>query len=161
LALKAASKLSAKVAKLALYEAPLSLGDEAKQASAQYTKQLTELLDADKRGDAVALFMTTVGLPAEIIKGMRQSPEWPIMEALAPTLAYDNAIMGGGSLPVEAAKAATMPTLVLDGSESPAFMHEAVSSTKSCTRRAENIQGQTHEVSPKVLAPVLVAFFKV
>jgi pimeloyl-ACP methyl ester carboxylesterase len=163
LALKAASKLSAKVAKLALYEAPLSLGDEAKQASAQYTKQLTELLDADKRGDAVALFMTTVGLPAEMIKGMQHSPEWPIMEALAPTLAYDNAIMGRGSLPVEAAKAATMPTLVLDGSESPAFMHEAAEALAKVMPHAERktLQGQTHEVSPKVLAPVLVAFFKV
>lgn len=56
---------------------------------------------------------------------MRQSPEWPIMEAVAPTLAYDNAVMGDGAVPAEAAKAATMPALVLDGSESPAFMHEA------------------------------------
>lgn len=162
LALKAASKLSANVAKLALYEAPLTFGNEAKQASAQYTRQLTELLEADRRGDAVALFMTTVGLSAEMIESMRQSPEWPIMMALAPTLAYDNAIMGDGSLPVEAAKAATMPALVLDGSASPAFMHEAADALANAMPHAEwkTLEGQTHEVSPEVLAPVLVTFFK-
>ncbi len=163
LALKAAAKLgAARVAKLALYEAPLSLSNEAKQASAQYTKQLTELLAADRRGDAVALFMTTVGLSAEMIKGMRQSPEWTIMEALAPTLAYDNAIMGDGSLPVDAAKAATMPTLVLDGSESPEFMHEAADALAKVMPQAERktLDMQTHEVSAEVLAPVLVTFFR-
>lgn len=45
--------------------------------------------------------------------------------AFGPTLAYDNAVMDDGSLPVEATKAATMPTLLLDGSDSPAFFHEA------------------------------------
>jgi pimeloyl-ACP methyl ester carboxylesterase len=163
LALKAAAELgAARAAKLALYEAPLATDDEAKQASAQYTRQLTKLLAADKRGDAVALFMATVGLPAEMIESMRHSPEWPIMEALAPTLAYDNAIMGDGSLPVDAAKAATMPTLVMDGSASPAFMHEAADALAKAMPHAERktLEGQTHEVSPKVLAPVLVTFFK-
>lgn len=163
LALKAAAELgAARVVKLALYEPPLTSGDEAKQASSQYTRQLTELLEADKRGDAVALFMTLVGLSTEMITGMRQSPEWLIMEALAPTLAYDNAIMGDGSLPVDAAKAAIMPALVLDGSESPAFMHEAAEALAEAMPHAERktLDGQTHEVSPKVLAPVLIAFFK-
>ncbi len=162
LALKAASKLSAKVAKLALYEAPLTFGDEAKKASALYTRHLTELLADDKRGDAVALFMTTLGLPAEMVEGIRQSPEWQIMEALAPTLAYDNAIMGDGSLPVEAAKAATMPTLVLGGGERPAFMHEAADALAKAMPHAERktLEGQAHEISPKILAPILITFFK-
>lgn len=163
LALKAAARLGiTKVAKLALYEAPLALGGEAKQASDQYSRQLIELLKADKRGDAVALFMTFVGLTAEMVEGMRQSPDWPIMEALAPTLAYDNAIMVDSSLPVDAAKAATMPTLVLDGSASPAFMHEAADALAKAMPHAERktLEGQTHEVSPEVLAPVLFAFFR-
>lgn len=163
LALKAAAKLgAAKVAKLALYEAPLFLSDENKQASVQYSRQLAELLEADRRGDAVALFMAFVGQPAEIIESMRQSPEWPIMEALAPTLEYDNAIMGDGSLPVDAAKAATMPTLILDGGASPAFMHEAADALADAMQHAERktLEGQTHEVSPEALAPVLVAFFR-
>jgi pimeloyl-ACP methyl ester carboxylesterase len=164
LALKAAAELgAARVMKLALYEPPLTFGDEAKQASSQYTRQLTELLEADRRGDAVALFMTIAGQSAEMIEGMRQSPEWPIMEALAPTLAYDNAIMGDSPLPVDAAKDATMPTLVLDGSASPVFMHEAADALAKAMPHSERktLDGQTHEVSPKVLAPVLITFFKV
>jgi pimeloyl-ACP methyl ester carboxylesterase len=163
LALKAAAELgAARVMKLALYEPPLTFGDEAKQASAQYTRQLAKLLEADRREDAVALFMTIAGQSAEMIESMRQSPEWPIMEALAPTLAYDNAIMGDGSLPVDAATAATMPALVLDGSESPAFMHKAADALAKAMPHSERktLDGQTHEVSPKVLAPVLITFFK-
>jgi hypothetical protein len=36
--------------------------------------QLTQLLDAGRRGDAMELFMRTVGLPAEMIAGMRHTP---------------------------------------------------------------------------------------
>jgi pimeloyl-ACP methyl ester carboxylesterase len=115
LALKAAARLgTARVAKLALYQAPLTFGDKARQDFARYTKRMAELLEANKRGDAVAFFMADM-MPAELIERMRYSPEWPIMEALAPTLAYDNAVMGDGSLPVDDTKAATMPVLILDG----------------------------------------------
>jgi pimeloyl-ACP methyl ester carboxylesterase len=162
LALKAAAKLgTAKVPKLALYQAPLEFGDKAKQDFAQYTKQMDELLGANKRGDAVAFFLADM-IPPEIVEGMRHSPEWPLMEALAPTLAYDNAVMGDGALPAEAAKAATMPALVLDGSESPAFFHEAAETLAKAMPHAERktLEGQTHMVSPEALAPVLEEFFK-
>jgi pimeloyl-ACP methyl ester carboxylesterase len=162
LALKAAAKLgAARVAKLALYEAPLESDEQARQDFARYAEQMEELLGANKRGDAVALFLGDM-VPPEMLEGMRQSPEWPIMEAVAHTLAYDNAVMGDGSPPVDDAKAATMPALILDGSESPAFMHEAAEALARAMPQAQRktLKGQTHQVSPEVLAPVLAAFFE-
>src|SRR5207253_6122224 len=65
LALEAAVSLGEKVTKLAMYEVPYNDEREAKLAWRAYIQQLTELLAADRRGDAVALFMQYVGMPAE------------------------------------------------------------------------------------------------
>src|SRR5579885_1623888 len=115
LALEAARTLGAKVTKLALYEAPYNGEAIARQRMRDYAANLAEALAADRRGDAVALFMTLVGAPAEQIAGMRESPVWPAFEAVAPTLAYDSAILGDGRVPVEKAASATTPALVMNG----------------------------------------------
>ena len=162
LALKAAAKLGDKVPKLILYAPPLSSGDEAKHEFATYVERLTELLDAGQRGDAVAFFLADM-MPADMLEGMRQSPEWSLMEAMAPTLAYDNAVMGDGMLPLDDAKAATMPAMVVTGDSGPDFMHEAADALALAmpNARRETHEDQTHGVSPEALAPVLVPFFKV
>jgi pimeloyl-ACP methyl ester carboxylesterase len=160
LALKAAARLGEKIAKLALFEPPFdSGGDKAKQEFAEFTRRMAELLEANKRGDAIAFFLADM-LPAEMIEDMRQAPEWSVMEAVAPTLAYDNAVMGDGSVPIEAAKAAAM-ALVLDGSESPDFKHEAADLLARAMPDAQRktLEGQTTRVSPEALAPVLAEFF--
>src|SRR5207253_4086338 len=93
--MEATVKLGDKVKRLALYEAPYNDDPEARKAWGEYIKNLTEALASDRRGDAIALFMAYVGMPAAQIEGMRQAPFWGGMEALAPTLAYDHtAIMG-------------------------------------------------------------------
>jgi pimeloyl-ACP methyl ester carboxylesterase len=161
LALKAAAILGpARVAKLALYEPPFFSEDEARHHLATSTRQVIGLLEAGRGGDAVASFLSDV-VQDEKAEDMRQSPEWPIMEALAPTLAYDIAVVGDGSLPIDAAQTATMPALVLDGSASWDFMHEAADNLARAMPHAtrRTLQGQTHDVSPEVLAPVLAAFF--
>ncbi|MFB4169281.1 alpha/beta fold hydrolase [Virgibacillus sp. JSM 102003] len=161
LALKAAGALGSKIRKLAVYEPPFTFGDDARKAAESYTNSLNELLSVDRRGDAVELFMKKVGMPPEAIAGMRQSPMWSASEALAPTLAYDNAIMGDGSVPIDDAKAAKILTLVLDGGNSPAFMHEAadVLSEELPSVQRSTLEGQTHDVAPEVLAPILKKFF--
>jgi pimeloyl-ACP methyl ester carboxylesterase len=161
LALYAAARGLA-IKKLALYEPPFNSGDEhARQASENYTRQLTALLTEGRRGDAVALAMTTWGAPTEAIAGMRQTPIWPLFEAVAPTLAYDDAIMGDGSVPTEQLTSLTVPTLVIDGGASPAFMHNAAQALARALPNAQlrTLGGQTHDVAPEALAPVLMEFF--
>lgn len=162
LALDAAARGLA-ITKLALYELPFNSGDDnARRASENYTKQLTALLAEGRRGDAVAFAMTTWGAPAEAIAGMRQTPVWSLFESVGPTLAYDDAIMGDGSVPTEWMASVSVPTLVMDGGASPAFMHNAAQATADALPNAKHrtLEGQTHDVAPEVLAPVLVEFFK-
>src|SRR5947199_9941854 len=65
LALEAAIKLGDKVKKLAMYEAPYNDDEAARQAWKAYRKQLAEVLAHSRRGDALALFMLLVGMPAD------------------------------------------------------------------------------------------------
>jgi pimeloyl-ACP methyl ester carboxylesterase len=161
LALKAAAKLGrARVTKLVLYAPPLSFGEEAIEEFAQYTQKMNELLKANQPGDALALFLADM-MPPDALEEMRQSPQWTSMEAVAHTLAYDNAIMGDGALPTDAARKASMPTLIMDGSEGADFIHEAAEGLAKAmphARRATH-EGQTHGAAPEVLAPILVEFF--
>lgn len=161
LALEAAIRLGNKIKKLAIYEAPYDSNQATRQAWRDYRKQLEELLAANRRGDAVALFMTFVGTPAEQIGGMRQAPVWPTFEAIAPTLAYDAADMGQDRLvPTERAAAVTVPTLVMNGTAIP-FMLETANALAKAIPHAQHrtLEGQTHDVKLEVLAPVLVDFF--
>src|SRR5260370_19976488 len=112
LALEAALQLGdEKVKKLAIYEVPYNDDPEFQRAWRAYIQQLTELLAANRRGDAVALFMQYVGMPAEQIEGLRHSPAWSSLEAIAPTLAYDHtAILGeDASVPIERAVQLRVP----------------------------------------------------
>jgi pimeloyl-ACP methyl ester carboxylesterase len=162
LALDATVKLGEKVRKLAIYEAPYNDDPEAQKVWREYLKNLTEALSADRRGDAVALFMALVGLPAARIEEVRHMPFFSGMEAVAPTLAYDHtAIMGkDGTIPRERAAHVRVPTLVMAGGNGAPFMLETAKTLSKVIRGAELrvLDGQTHEVDPKALAPVLAEF---
>ena len=162
LALEAALALGGKVRKLAMYEPPYNDDGDARQAWRDFRGQLTELLAADRRGDAVALFMMLTGMPAEQVPEMRQYPMWPMWEAIAPTIAYDAAAVGeDASVPVGRAAGVAVPTLVLNGSETYPFMHASAVALAHAIPNAQHrvLEGQTHEVAAEAIAPVLVEFF--
>jgi Alpha/beta hydrolase family len=72
-----------RITKLALWEPPIMVDPDAPRRQKEYITELKRLLDEDRRGDAMALFMKAVGLPDEMIAAMRNAPMWPDMEALA------------------------------------------------------------------------------
>jgi pimeloyl-ACP methyl ester carboxylesterase len=163
LALDATVRLGDRVKKLAMYEAPYNDDPEAQKAWGEYLKNLTEALASDRRGDAIALFMTLVGVPAAEIEGMRRSPFWSGMEAIAPTLAYDHTgILGqDASIPAERAAHVRVPTLVMNGGKGAPFMLETAKTLSRTIPAAKlrTLDGQAHNVQPEALAPVLVEFF--
>jgi len=162
LALEAASRLGGWVKKLALYEAPYRFDEGARADWLKYREDLSKLLAAGQRGDAVVLFMKFVGTPAEMIGGMRQSPMFPMFEAAAPTLAYDAACIGKDrTVPARRAAGVTARTLVMNGDASFPFMHDAAAAIAKAIPHAEHLvlKGQRHDVSAEALAPVLVEFF--
>ena len=163
LALEAAIKLGDRVKKLAMYEAPYNDDEAARHAWKAYRKQLAEVLAQGRRGDALKLFMLLVGMPPDHLDAVRQHPMWPMWEAAASTLAYDAAVMGeDASVPSEKAASVAIPALVMDGGASYPFMHVTALAVASAMPHAQHrtLEGQTHEVAPQVLAPVLVEFFK-
>jgi pimeloyl-ACP methyl ester carboxylesterase len=101
-------------------------------------------------------------MPAEQIPAMRQQPMWPMLEAVAPTLAYDAAVLGeDASVPTERAAKVSVPALIMDGGASYPFMHTTAVALANAIPDAEHrtLEGQTHEVDPQVLATVLEQFF--
>lgn len=162
LAMEAAIKLGNKIKKLAMYEAPYNSDEAARQAWTDYRRRLRELLGNGHRGDALALFMMLIGMPADPVPEMRRHPIWPMWEAAAPTLAYDASILGeDAKVPTERAASVAVPTLVLDGSASYPFMHETARAPANAIPVAQHrtLEGQKHDVVPEVLAPVLKEFF--
>jgi hypothetical protein len=91
---------------------------------------------------------------------------WSGMTGVAHTIAYDAAFVGtvmqGQPLPTERWVKVTVPVLVADGSASDAWIHHAADALAKVLPHAsrQTLEGQTHMVDPKVLAPVLIAFFK-
>ena len=160
--LNAAIKLRKKVKKIAIYEAPYSLGGDAIKAAKEYDRQLKKLLASGHKGDAVALFVRNVGVSDKQIQAMKRMPMWRGLEALAPTLAYESAVLGEGhSLPTDLLAGITIPTLVMHGGKGAPSMRDAARAISEAIPKAQlrTLAGQTHGVSPKVLAPVLEEFF--
>src|SRR2546429_7861109 len=92
-----------------------------------------------------------------------QSPSWPLLESIAPTLAYDHAAILGedSSIPTQRIAVVTAPTLVMNGGASFPFMDDTAQALSKAIPNAKlrTIEGQTHDVDVDVLAPVLVEFF--
>jgi pimeloyl-ACP methyl ester carboxylesterase len=165
LVLEAAMVLEGKVKRLAVYEVPYDSGESAVKAWHEYRARLAQLLAADRRGDAVALFMRSVGVPDDAIAGMRNAPAWPLLEALAPTLQYDAEALGEDrTVPTDRVSRIVSPTLIVDGGASLAtmpFMRVAAEALAKAIPNAERrtLEGQRHDVDPLVLAPALAEFF--
>jgi pimeloyl-ACP methyl ester carboxylesterase len=155
------------MAKIALHDPPYALDsdEEARRGAREYGETLKATLSEGRRGDAVELFMTMVGMPQEMIEGMRHTPRWAELEALAPTLAYDSEVMGDtsrdGMIPVVRASRVTLPALVLTGGADYPWMMEVGRRLADAMPdgRHRVLEGQEHTVPPEVLAPVLGGFF--
>ena len=145
---------------LVMWEPPFSVDPDGVLQAKEYSEELTALLAADRRGDAVTLFMRRVGVPEEMIAGIRQSPYWQLGESLAPTLAYDDAVMGDSTIPAERFGRISVPTLVLAGSKSPDSLRQAAEQVAATIpgARHEILDGQDHNVAGDALAHAVAAF---
>jgi len=163
LAIQAAVQLGSKVSKIAAYEPPHNDDPAAQESWRAYLRELQQLLADGRRGDAVALFMRLVGTPDDQVERMRQAPFWPGLEAIAPTMAYDHAGIIGErwSAPIDLAARVSVPALLIAGDAGSPFTPLTAEALSKAMPHGQLriLQGQTHEVNPGVLAPVLVDFF--
>jgi pimeloyl-ACP methyl ester carboxylesterase len=148
------------VRRLALWEPPYNVNGRP-DLPADTASVYRELVEAGRRGDAAEYFMAkVVGMPPEFVAQARQAPWWAQQEAIAHTLAYDATIMGDYTLPVDVAKAITVPTLIVVGGASFGFMRETADALAELIPNAQvvAVEGQAHNVDPAALAPVLKRF---
>lgn len=154
LALRAAAHGLA-ISQLALYEPPPT-GARA----GELAPQLSELIAAGRRGDAVELFQTdAIGIPADVVARMRFAPFRPALEKMAQTLVYESMLLR--ALPKELITSVRIPTLVLDGEASPEVMRQAARAVAQALPDSQyrTLKNQSHEIDPAVVRPVLEEFF--
>lgn len=159
LALQAAAALgSAKVTKLAIYDAPY--GQERKDFAGQ-KQRVSELARTGERGEAAEFFLSAIGTPPEALEGMKRSPDWEAIKKIDFTLVYDYAVLGDGDVPQKVVQAIRAPTLVMNGEKSMDFMGAAADRIAALVPQSQRktLKGQAHQAEAAVMVPVLVEFF--
>lgn len=156
LAVEAAAR-GVRITTLLLLEPPLPSSEGT--AEAELT-QTAEMIRTGRRGDAIASFLADVGLPPETVEGMRQSPEWASLEAMAHTLLYDGVITEDVALWSDRAGHVSAPTLVLFSEGTSGYLGDSarVAADAIPGARLRILPGQFHEVAPGTLAAELRGF---
>lgn len=161
LALHAAAR-GLPIDRLVLHEPPFGAGsEEERRAEQEEAEHLAALLAQGRRADAVRFYFGSMGMPAEVADDLAGDPP---MQASAPTILYDYAILGehgrGGLTPAEQAGHISVPALVLAGGASPEFMLDAATRIADALPhgRLRVLAGEEHVVAPEVLAPVVADF---
>jgi pimeloyl-ACP methyl ester carboxylesterase len=161
LALKAKA-VGLPISRLALYDPPFLLDDGFPKLAREIAVRLTELLASGRRGEAVELFQTEiVGIPPAMVAQLRHAPFRPTLETIAHTLVYEATLDGDMEVLAQQLPSITVPTLVISGENSPAKMRSAAQTLADALLHAQHrsLEGQTHDLVPAVLAPVLEEFF--
>lgn len=146
------------IAKVSLLEPPLGVTDSPPPPSG-VSGEVAKLIITGQRGEAYERWLTGIGVPAEMIAGMRNSPLWPALEATAHTLIYDSLIPG--SMPPDRLAAISTPALVVGSEGSPDQLRNWVRGVAEALPHASArfLPGTWHGVSAEHLAPALTEFF--
>jgi pimeloyl-ACP methyl ester carboxylesterase len=169
LALEAAAQ-GVPITKLALHEPPFIVDLADPRPPADFVQRVTELIAADRRAEAIKYFMTKgMGAPSFVVGMMRIMPGvWAKLMAVAHTLPYDAALMAdymsGRALPAARWSSVAMPTLVLEGTESPASLRHAAAALANALPAARLSSkrglGHTKQLNATLIASELAAFLK-
>src|SRR5690606_31948741 len=110
---------------------------------------------------AVSYFMRSVGTPAPARAFMRILPVWRKLTGVAHTLPHDWDLclehQQGRPLPPGLYDGSSVPTLVVAGGRSPAYMRNAQRAVAEAVPqgRFEELAGQTHMVRASALAALV------
>jgi pimeloyl-ACP methyl ester carboxylesterase len=146
------------VPRLSVVEPPVEL-DEDRAAQQAFIDGIAARVAAGDLGAAVEFNLTEVGVPAEIVAGMRGGPAWAAMEAVAPTLVYDGMI--SAAMSVERLARVRVPTLVLGSTGSEDDLGPMTAAVAGALPDAEHrtLAGEWHGIADDVLASTLREFF--
>jgi pimeloyl-ACP methyl ester carboxylesterase len=147
------------------YEPPFIVDDSRPPLPADYVEHLDELVAAGDHEGAHRYFLTAaIGLPAEFADGITQAPIWPLLEPVAPTIAYDGRIsrdyMAGSAEPLARFAEIAVPVLAVAGDQTEPFIIDGVRALAGQAPRSEfvPIPGGTHQIDPALVGPVYAEF---
>lgn len=146
------------------YEPPY-VDDAGDRGGEAHERELARRVTEGRRGDAVTYFMRDmVGAPAPIVLLMKAMPWiWRKLAAVAHTLPYDAAVMTAFRIPRARFSSIRVPVLVMNGGRTDARLRQAARAIAGIVPGAQyrELAGQTHNVSPTVLAPAAAEFLGV
>jgi pimeloyl-ACP methyl ester carboxylesterase len=165
LALRAAAA-GVPIDRLVVYQPPFVVDASGHVPPPEFGHRLNELVETGRRSKAAAYFMREgMGAPGVFVGLLRLArPLWSGLKAVAHTLPYDYAVMGetvrGAPLGPQPWSSIATPTLVVDGGKSPATLRKAADEVAGVlpNARRRTLEGQSHNVSMKALAPVIQTF---
>lgn len=149
--------------RIAVYESPVIVDDTGEATDPAFARHVEGLVERGERGEAVAAFMRLVGTPRVAVAVMRLLPVWRKLTGVAHTLPHDLDLVvpqrQGRPWTAGYYDAVTQPAVVFDGGKSPTFMRGAQAALAEALPHGRNVtlDGQTHIIKPKVLAPALTA----
>lgn len=169
LALQAAAS-GVNMTRLALHEPPFIVDAADRLPPLDFVKHVSRLIADNRRAEAIKYFMTKgMGAPSFVVGMMRLMPGvWSNLMAVAHTLPYDATLLEeyivGKPLPTDKWRSVQMPTLVLEGTESPVSLRHAAQALAKVLPRSQLVSkkglGHTKTLHANIIASELVAFFK-
>lgn len=158
LALEAAAA-TGRVTRLAVYEPPYLTGETGDVSPDTFAARLQDSLDSGHPDDAVELWMRHTG--AGFNEGIKYTPWWPEMVAVAPSLVHDLVLTGDGSVPTQRLQTITARALAIYGGASTHWASQSAAAVAAAIPGARflEVPEQNHMVAHDTIAPVLIDFF--
>ena len=138
------------VDKVAAYEPPFIPEGSRPRPARDVAGRLLHFVEAGDRDGATALFQSEViGLPPEMVEGMRQSEMWGLFTRLAHSLPYDYALFEPGCpVPDRRLARVEVPALVIAGADTFPWLSAAAWQVAHAVPGARflSLEGQDHGV---------------
>jgi pimeloyl-ACP methyl ester carboxylesterase len=152
-----ASAAGLPVRQLVLMEPPIEPGSPEGTAA---QREFTARLSARSGADAVEFFLAGIGIPDDILAGMRGTAHWDAVVSAASTLVYDS--MLSEATDADLLRRVRTHTLVLDstGSSDDLTGMAATAAALLPNATARSLPGEWHGVPADTLAPVVSAFLQ-
>lgn len=159
LGLEAALALPQRVDKLVVYDAPYVADQAEKESFGRLGDLVRSRLASGDSAGVLKTFLKGIGMPGVFVTLLPLFPGWSTLKRLAPTLVYDIALTADLA-PLERLAQLQVPTLVLAGQKSPESVRAVARALgeRLGVATQQEVPGQDHLVSAKVLLPLLKGY---
>jgi pimeloyl-ACP methyl ester carboxylesterase len=157
-----AALLIPNIHRLVLYEPPIPTG--IRLTSPELLARMERLIASGENETALELFFReAVRMPEDELKAYRQLEAWPIRVKLAPTIPREERIDVTYTFEPERFAALQVPTLLLQGGDSPQYMRQATAAVDGALPNSTVVilPGQRHvamDTAPELFTSEVLSF---